>query len=74
MDNRISVQAPLEIPKDKKGIKLLIKEIPKSPGVYKFLNQYKRPLYIGKAKHLNKRVASYFRSSSLSKKIKKLLA
>ena len=73
MGNKISTQAPFEIPKDKKDVKIFLQEIPKTPGVYKFLSKFKTPLYIGKAKYLNNRVSSYFRSSSRSKKIEKLL-
>ena len=47
--------------------------MPSSPGVYKFLDEFDEPLYIGKAKLLNKRIASYFRQSSRSNKIIKLL-
>ena len=46
--------------------------MPKSPGVYKFLDKSNNPIYIGKAKLLSKRVASYFRQSSKTKKITKL--
>ena len=46
-----------------------LKNLTKSPGVYKFLDISGYPLYIGKAKLLNKRVASYFRKSSRSKKV-----
>ncbi len=44
--------------------KVLLKEtlqhIPGEPGVYKYFNEEKELLYIGKAKHLRKRVTSYF--------------
>ena len=48
-------------------------DIPNLPGVYKFLDDTYEPIYIGKAKSLKKRVSSYFRESSKSKKIEKLL-
>ena len=44
--------------------KLEIKEIPTSPGIYIFKDEYKEPLYVGKAKNLRKRVPSYFRAVS----------
>ena len=47
--------------------------MPNSPGVYRFLDKSMKPLYIGKAKSLNKRLASYFRASSRPKKINNLL-
>ena len=74
MEEKISTESPYSIPVLEAEILDFIKEIPKSPGVYKFLDTSGSPLYIGKAKQLNKRVASYFRKSSRSKKIDKLLA
>ncbi|MCL4121818.1 UNVERIFIED_CONTAM: hypothetical protein GTU68_029705 [Idotea baltica] len=40
-----------------------VRNLPDSPGVYRFLNQRGKILYIGKAKHLKKRVSSYFTQS-----------
>ena len=73
MEEKISTESPYSIPVLDKDIKDFIKRIPKSPGVYKFLDKLKRPIYIGKAKSLNKRLASYFRGSSRSEKIDRLV-
>ncbi len=73
MVEKISTESHHSLPRSDKAVKDFIKEIPKSPGVYKFLDQFKTTLYIGKAKQLNKRVASYFRKSSRSNKTEKLL-
>lgn len=73
MEEKISTEAPHLIPVLDKEIRDFIKEIPRSPGVYKFLDKFNSPLYVGKAKALDKRVASYFRKSSRSKKIEKLI-
>lgn len=73
MEEKIFTESPHKIPSSEKEIKNFVKEIPKSPGVYKFLDEFKAPLYIGKAKSLNKRLASYFRVSSRSEKINKLI-
>ena len=73
MEEKISIDSAYPIPVTEAEIKDFIKEIPHSPGVYKFLDKYGHSLYIGKAKLINKRVASYFRKSSRSKKIDKLL-
>jgi len=37
-----------------------LKNIPTSPGVYRFINENKEIIYIGKAKNLRSRVRSYF--------------
>lgn len=42
------------------------KNIPNTPGIYIFLKN-KRPLYVGKALNLRKRLASYFRKDQNSK-------
>ena len=43
--------------------------LPRKPGIYKFLDSQKYPIYIGKAKNLKNRVKSYFsRKNSKSKK------
>lgn len=73
MLTKISIESSYLIPHDKTDIKDFIRGVPKTPGVYKFLDSSKNPLYIGKAKHLNKRLASYFRTSSRPEKINKLL-
>jgi excinuclease ABC subunit C len=40
----------------------LVNQLPGKPGVYQFLNANGEILYIGKAKNLHKRVASYFKT------------
>ncbi|MEI7029885.1 excinuclease ABC subunit UvrC [Streptomyces pratensis] len=35
-------------------------QIPDSPGVYKFRDEHRRVIYVGKAKNLRQRLASYF--------------
>jgi len=48
----------------------LVKVLPDNPGIYQFLNSEGTIIYVGKAKNLKKRVASYFKKdSSLSGKI-----
>lgn len=54
------------------GIKL--KDIPKSPGVYKFYNKSDELIYIGKAKSLRDRLSSYFRhTAEITFKLEKIL-
>ncbi|KAA0931638.1 MULTISPECIES: excinuclease ABC subunit UvrC [Streptomyces] len=39
-------------------------QIPDSPGVYKFRDEHRRVIYVGKAKNLRQRLASYFQDLS----------
>jgi len=52
-------------------IEIDLKTIPPKPGVYLFKDEAGRVLYVGKAKDLRKRIASYFKNPSL--KVKQLL-
>ena len=48
-------------------------ELPRSPGIYKFINQKKEIIYVGKSKDLSKRVKSYFQKNIANRKIKYLV-
>ncbi len=41
-------------------LRLQIRSLPQSPGVYQYFDKENKILYVGKAKNLKKRVASYF--------------
>lgn len=43
----------------------ILKELPKSPGCYKFFDKYNNIIYVGKSKNIYKRVNSYFYKSSI---------
>ena len=45
------------------ALKKAIRKLPNEPGVYVMHNEFKQALYVGKAKNLKKRVASYFQAS-----------
>lgn len=49
-------------------------EVSTAPGVYKFFNEASILLYVGKAKNLRKRVASYFHKQQLDQKTRTLVA
>jgi excinuclease ABC subunit C len=49
--------------------KLILSLIPEKPGVYQFVDNYDNILYVGKAKNLRKRVASYFSGNQSGKTV-----
>ncbi len=55
--------------------KKLVASIPHNPGVYKYYNENNVLIYVGKAKDLRKRVASYFnKGASHNRKTRKLVS
>jgi excinuclease ABC subunit C len=46
---------------DGRDLRERLSSVPSKPGVYRFLDDERRALYVGKAKELRKRVGSYFR-------------
>lgn len=59
--------------KGKKIIKEAMSKFPSGSGVYKFLDVNNKPLYIGKAKNLKKRISSYINSSKQPYRIRSLI-
>ncbi len=56
-------------------LKEQVSSLPDSPGVYRFYNQEKILVYVGKAKSLKKRVGSYFnKQSQYNRKTEKLVS
>ncbi|MEO6488975.1 MAG: excinuclease ABC subunit UvrC [Ferruginibacter sp.] len=47
--------------------------IPALPGIYKYYNAYGELIYVGKAKHLRKRVSSYFSKTFINYKTAELV-
>lgn len=61
----------------KRGVKLIrqiAKELPAKPGIYKMLHQDLKPIYIGKAKNLAKRVVSYANIDKLPTRLKRMVS
>ena len=62
------------INKNIERIKLKLKTIPETPGVYQYLDESGTVIYVGKARNLQRRVSSYFnRYDDHSSKIKMLV-
>lgn len=57
-DETLPAARPLE--RGRAVIEVFAKSLPLSPGVYRMLNEAGEPLYIGKARQLQKRVSSYY--------------
>ncbi|MDP2206012.1 MAG: excinuclease ABC subunit UvrC [Alphaproteobacteria bacterium] len=55
-------------------IEACVKNLPGSPGVYRMLNAAGEPLYVGKAKHLKKRVTAYTQPQKQSIRIQRMIA
>ncbi len=55
-------------------IKSYQQTLPNHPGVYRMLNKAGEVLYVGKAKNLKKRVASYVRETGHSNRISRMIA
>ena len=52
----------------------IIKSLPERPGVYLMRDSEGKVIYVGKAKRLKRRVASYFRHSHSSARLNKLVS
>ena len=57
----------------KENLQIKVSNLTNSSGVYQFFNDSKKIIYVGKAKNLKKRVASYFRKNLGSQKTKNLV-
>ena len=52
-----------------------VRELPGKPGIYRFSDSKGDVIYVGKAKHLKKRVSSYFtKQAGVSPKVLSMVA
>jgi len=58
----------------KNSVSDILKNLTKSPGVYKFLDSSNNVIYIGKAKNLRNRVRSYFTGKKSDEKTRSLVS
>ena len=61
-----------KIPKNT-DLQNLIRSLPSYPGVYQYLDKDRKIIYVGKAKNIKKRVASYFTKTHSSGKLRLLV-
>lgn len=52
----------------------ILAEVPESPGVYIYRDPRGKPIYVGKAKNLRRRVSQYFHRPDLDPKTRRLMA
>ena len=57
----------------KEDLQNKLENLPQSPGVYQFLSEKGKIIYVGKAKNLKNRVKSYFQSNIISPKTRALV-
>jgi excinuclease ABC subunit C len=55
-------------------LKAEIAHLPARPGVYRMFNEADEPLYVGKARHLARRVASYTQPTRLTNRLLRMVA
>lgn len=57
-----------------KKLKLIVQNLPEKPGCYQYLDEHGRVIYVGKAKNLKRRVASYFIKDTQTDKTRMLVS
>jgi len=68
------VSSELSIPPARFDAKVFVDSLPGRPGVYRMLDAGGQILYVGKARNLKSRVASYFQPSNVQPKVQALIA
>jgi excinuclease ABC subunit C len=68
------VSAELSTPQVRFDAKVFVESLPGRPGVYRMLDGEGQILYVGKARNLKSRVASYFQPGNVQPKVQALIA
>ena len=68
------MSSELSIPPARFDAKVFVDSLPGRPGVYRMLDAGGQILYVGKARNLKSRVASYFQPSNVQPKVQALIA
>ena len=53
--------------------KIIAPTLPTEPGIYKYYDEFNTLIYVGKAKHIRKRVSSYFTNKNVNYKTQELV-
>lgn len=67
-------EAPAHLRQGVAIIRSFVKHLPSTPGVYQMIGQDGKPLYIGKARSLAKRVVAYTRPQALPLRLQRMIA
>jgi excinuclease ABC subunit C len=70
----IPAEAPPPAPRGVAAIRAALATAPKAPGVYRMVDQTGDVLYVGKARSIRKRLASYARGQGHTDRIAKMIA
>ena len=65
--------APASLARGVEVIKANLKHAPEGPGVYRMLSEASEVLYVGKARSIRKRIASYAREAGHSNRIARMI-
>ena len=68
------LSVPISLSRGAALIRDYVKNLPDSPGVYRMLNEKGDVLYVGKARALSKRVASYAVPNRLTNRLKRMIS
>jgi excinuclease ABC subunit C len=76
-DSAANRQIPESRPHMPRGLQVIVdalKSLPGAPGVYRMLNRSGDALYVGKARNLKKRVATYTQIGKLPERLRRMVA